>query len=142
MLILLNIICNIYPNLPAKSLMLSFCMCVCECVRVCRTNKIKYFLKKQMKSNQNAPGIKKERLRTKTGFAEKGVKSNGWQKLPCFNRFESFGQDDLTAKHCYVRCSRPPDVDEVKIFDKDDQTTKRCSFSLNVLRPGHLYQNF
>ena len=40
---------------------------------------------------------------------------------PGFNRFESFGHDEFTAKHCYFRCSRPPDVDGIKIFDKDDQ---------------------
>ena len=32
--------------------------------------------------------------------------------------------DELTAKHCYFRCSRPPGVDGIKIFDKDDQATK------------------
>ena len=46
--------------------------------------------------------------------------------LPGFDRFESFGHDELTAKHCYFRCSRPPDidVDGIKIFDKDDQVAK------------------
>ena len=44
---------------------------------------------------------------------------------PCFDRFESFGHDDLTAKHCYFRCSMPPDVDEITIFDKDDQAAKQ-----------------
>ena len=61
---------------------------------------------------------------------------------PGFDRLESFGYDELTAKHCYFRCSRPPDVDVIKIFNKDDQTAKHCSFTLNVLRPGHLYQKF
>ena len=46
-----------------------------------------------------------------------------------FDRFESFGHDKLTAKHCYFRCSRPPDVDVIKIFDKDDQATKHCFLS-------------
>ena len=41
---------------------------------------------------------------------------------PGFDRFESFGHDELTAKH-YFRCSRPPDVDGIKIFDKNDQAT-------------------
>ena len=41
-----------------------------------------------------------------------------------FDRLESFGHDKLTAKHCYFRCSRPPDVDGIKIFDKDDQAAK------------------
>ena len=40
---------------------------------------------------------------------------------PGFDRLESFGHDEFTAKHCYFRCSRPPDVDGIKIFDKDDQ---------------------
>ena len=31
--------------------------------------------------------------------------------------------DNLTAKikHCFFRCSRSPDVDGNKLFDKDDQ---------------------
>ena len=70
---------------------------------------------------------------------------------PGFDRLESFGHDELTAKHCYFRCSRPPDVDGIKTFDKDDQATKflikmtrlqNTVFYLNVLRPGHLYQKF
>ena len=60
---------------------------------------------------------------------------------PGFDRFESFGHDELTAKHCYFRCSRPPDVDGIKIFDKDDQATN-TAFYLNVFQPGHLYQKF
>ena len=59
---------------------------------------------------------------------------------PGFDRLERFGHDELTAKH-YFRCSRPPDVDGIKIFDKHDQAAKHC-FYRNVLRPGHLYQNF
>ena len=33
-------------------------------------------------------------------------------------------------------------VDGIKIFDKDDQAAKHCSFCLNVWQPGHLYQKF
>ena len=61
--------------------------------------------------------LKKEWPRTKTGLAVKDVKSNGQPKPPGFDRFESFGHDELTAKHCYFRCSRPPDVDGIKVFD-------------------------
>ena len=43
--------------------------------------------------------------------------------LSGFDRFESFGHDELTAKH-YFRCSRLPDVDGIKLFDKDDQATE------------------
>ena len=53
-----------------------------------------------------------------------------------FDRLESFGHD-LTPKH-YFRCSSPPDVDGIKIFDKDDQASKHCSF---ILQPGHLLSN-
>ena len=49
---------------------------------------------------------------------------------PGFDRFKSFGHDELTAKHCYFRCSRPHDVDGIKMFDKDDQTAKHGSFTL------------
>ena len=73
---------------------------------------------------KNTPGVKKGRPRTKTGLAEKDVKSNGRPMPLGFDRLESFGHDKLTVKHCYFRCSRPPDVDGIKIFDKDDQATK------------------
>ena len=43
---------------------------------------------------------------------------------PGFDRFESLGHDELTAKHCYFMCSWPPDIDGIKIFDKDDQAAK------------------
>ena len=66
------------------------------------------------------------------------MKSNGWPMPPGFDRFESFDHDELTAKHCYFRCSRSPDVDGIKIFCKDDQAAKHNS----ILRPGHLYQKF
>ena len=42
---------------------------------------------------------------------------------PGFDRFETFDHDELTEKHCYFRL-RPPDVDWIKIFAKDDQATK------------------
>ena len=53
---------------------------------------------------KNIPGVKKGRPRTKTGLAEKDVKSNGWPMPSGFDRFESFGHDELTEKHCYFRC--------------------------------------
>ena len=40
-----------------------------------------------------------------------------------FYKFESCSHDEFTAKH-YFRCSRPPDVDGIKIFDEDDQAAK------------------
>ena len=77
-----------------------------------------------MPSNQKHPKCKKGRPRTKTGLAEKDVKSNERPMPPGFDKFESFGHDELTVKHCYFRCSRSPDVDGIKIFDKDDQAGK------------------
>ena len=47
---------------------------------------------------KNTPGVKNEQPRTKTGLAEKDVKSNGRPRPPGFDRFESFGHEDLTAK--------------------------------------------
>ena len=38
---------------------------------------------------------------------------------PGSDTFKSFGHDELTAKHWYFRCSRPPDVDGIKIFNKE-----------------------
>ena len=35
---------------------------------------------------------------------------------PDFDRLESFGHDELNAKYCYFRCSRPPNVDGIKIL--------------------------
>ena len=56
---------------------------------------------------KNTPGVKKDWSRTKTGLAEKDVKSNGEPMPPDFDRFGSFGHDELTAKCCYFRYSRP-----------------------------------
>ena len=39
-----------------------------------------------------------------------------------------FGHDELTAKHYYFGCSRPPDIDGIEIFHKDNQAIKHCSF--------------
>ena len=71
----------------------------------------------------------------------KKMKSNGQPMPPGHDRFESIVHDELTVKYCYFRCSRPPDVDVIKLFDKDDQL-QNTVFYLNVLRPGHLYQKF
>ena len=60
---------------------------------------------------------------------------------PGFDRFESFGHNEFTAKHCYFGCSRPPDVDGIKILIKMIRL-QNTAFYLNVLRPGHLYQKF
>ena len=48
---------------------------------------------------------------------------NGQSRPPAFDRIKNFDHHDLTAKHCYFGCSRSPDVDGIKIFDKDDQAT-------------------
>ena len=49
---------------------------------------------------------------------------------PGFDSFKSFSHDELTAKHCYFRCLRPPaDVDGIKIFNKDEQAAKHCFLS-------------
>ena len=69
--------------------------------------------------------------------------SENWQLTlpPGFSRLESFGQDELAAKHCYFGFSKPPDADGIKFFDKDDQAANTV-FYLNVLQPVHLYQKF
>ena len=60
----------------------------------CKINTMKHFLIK------NTPGVKKGWPRTKkTGLAEEVVKSNGRPMPPGFDRIESFGHHELTAKH-------------------------------------------
>ena len=87
---------------------------------------------------KNTPGVKKEQPGTKTGLVKEHVKANGRPVPPGFNRFESFGHDELTAKHCYFRCSRPSDVDGIKIMTRPKNITIKNS----ILWPGHLYQKF
>ena len=82
---------------------------------------------KEVKSNQKHPRCKKGAAKN-SGLTEKDVKSSGRPMPPGFDRLESFGHDELTAKH-YFRCSRPPDVDGIKSFDKDDQAAKHCFLS-------------
>ena len=60
---------------------------------------------------------------------------------PGFDGFESFGHDELTAKHCYFRYLRPPDVDGSKFLIKMTRL-QNTVFYLNALRPGYLYQKF
>ena len=43
---------------------------------------------------------------------------------PGFDRFENFGHDKFAAKPCYSKCSRPPDVNGIKIFDKDEKAAR------------------
>ena len=66
---------------------------------------------------KNTSGVKKKQPRTKTGLA-KDLKSNGQAIPPGFDSFESFGHDELTVKHCYLRCTRPPDVDGINFLIK------------------------
>ena len=41
----------------------------------------------------------------------------GQSLLIAFDRFKSFGHDDLTAKHCYISGAHawPPNFDEINI---------------------------
>ena len=43
-----------------------------------------------------------------------------------FDTFKSFGNDELTAKQCYFRCSRPTGIDGIKIFDQRGQEETAC----------------
>ena len=71
------------------------------------------------------PGVK-----IRNGQALKTWNQNGRPRLPAFNNFKSFGHDNLTIKHCYFRCSRPPGVDMIKNFNKDNQVAKIVLFTL------------
>ena len=60
---------------------------------------------------------------------------------PGFDRLESYDHDELTAKHCYFRCSRPLMLMGSKFLIKMTRSQNTVLY-LNVLRPGHLYQKF
>ena len=89
---------------------------------------------------KNTPDVKKEWPRTKTGLVEKDVKSNGWPMPPGFDRFESFGHDELTAKHCYFRCQGPLMLIGSKFLIKMTRL-QNIKIKNSVLQPGHLHQN-
>ena len=51
-----------------------------------------------------------------------------WLQQTAFDRLIYFGRDDVITKHCYsIFGSRPPGVDGIKPFDKDDQATKNIA---------------
>ena len=78
---------------------------------------------------KNIPGVKKKQPRTKKALL-KNMKSK-WVAKAVFDRIKNFDHHDLTAKHYYFGCLRSPDVDGIKIFDKDDQqVAKYYSFIL------------
>ena len=62
---------------------------------------------------------------------------------PGFDRLESFGHDELTAKHCYVRCSRPPDVDGMIKMTRPQNPVFILTFcSLVILIRYHIVPNY
>ena len=91
----------------------------------------------KLNQNQKHSRCKKEWPSTKKGLIELMHNQNGQSWPPAFDRFKSFGHNDLTFRY-----SRPPDVDGIKIFNKDDHASKHCSINLTALRPGHLHQKF
>ena len=58
----------------------------------------------------------------------------------CFWYVKSFKHDNLTVKHCYLICSKPPGVGSIYCFDNDDQATKH--YEKYSFQPYHLHQNF
>ena len=53
------------------------------------------------------------------------MKPNGWPSPPAFDRFKTFGHDDLTANIVIFGCSGPPGtIDGIKNFNKGNQATK------------------
>ena len=59
---------------------------------------------------------------------------------PGFDRFESFGHDELTVKHCYFRCSSLLMLMGLKFLTKMTRL-QNTVFYLNVLRPGRSHQH-
>ena len=60
---------------------------------------------------------------------------------PGFDRLESFGHDELTAKHCYSDAQGLLMLMGSKFLIKMTRL-QNTVFYRNVLQPGHLYQNF
>ena len=60
-------------------------------------------------------------LATKKVLLKRHEIKMGSQRFPTFDKLMGFSHYDFTAKYCHFRCSRPPDVDKIKIFDKDNQ---------------------
>ena len=79
--------------------------------------------------------------KTKTGLDEKDVKSNGQPMPPGFDRFESFGHDELTANIVISGAQGLLMLMGSKFLIKMTRP-QNTIFYLNVLRPGHLYQKF
>ena len=100
--------------------------------------------KKEVKSNQKHLRCKKRGgQETKTGLAEKDVKSNGWPMPSGFDRLESFGHDELTAKTLLFSGAQGLlMLMGSKIFDKDGPGPQNIKIKNSVLRPGHFYQKF
>ena len=68
---------------------------------------------------KNTPGVKKERPRTKTGLA---VKWNGRSMPPGFDRLKVLVMMN-SLQNIAISGVMAPDVDGIKIFDKDHQIT-------------------
>ena len=60
---------------------------------------------------------------------------------PGFDRLESFGHDELTAKRCYFSAQGLLMLMGSKFLIKITRL-QNTVFYLNVLRPGHLYKKF
>ena len=85
---------------------------------------------------KRTPGVKKSSQELKS-LVEKVVNQYGRLRPSAFDRIK-FDHHDLTTKHCYFGCSRSPDVDGIKIFDKDNQAANIKIKT--ILWPGYLYQ--
>ena len=60
----------------------------------------------------------------KKALLKKKWNQNDQPRPPAFDRLKSFDYNDFTVKHCDSRCSKSPDVDGIKILEKDNQATK------------------
>ena len=112
---------------------------VADCIFIFLLGRIYSFLTNKWNMHKNTSGVKKEQPGTKKP-CWKSVKLNGQPRPLAYDKYKCFGHDDLTAKHCTQGLNL--DVGGIKIFDKDDQATKSCSFHLNVAAWSSWDQNF
>ena len=100
---------------------------------------------KRREIESNHPRCKKGWPRTKTGLAEKDMKSKRQSMPSGFDRFESFGHDELTAKHLFfqnivISCAQGILMLIASKFLIKMTRPQKTKIKNSVLWPGHLHQ--
>ena len=87
------------------------------------------FLKKEVKSKPKHLKCKREWSSTKKALLERIWNQNGRPRLPAFDDSLNVLIMMTSLYNIVILGARAPDVDGIKIFDKDEQAAKHCSLS-------------